>query len=439
MRDDMSSIHSYVLFCVMSLLLCFSNAPAARSETRPSDLWKQMLRDLPELRSGDALVKAKVIEASAARGMLLPRITARLEFSRSQGKGPGETSSRDYLESNQLNLEQPILNLGMMDQIKISSLDAEIEQSSHDLKKEQLRLELFKSYFDLVRVDEILSILQRELGELDALESQGQQTIDAGIRRAEDINPYRLQIANFRIRKLQLESYREQSREEIYLLTGQGDLQLAKRNQDYAPEIPRFGQGVQLSMEKIQRLNLQRQKLAKSAAESNFYPTVNLLGSYAHRSVDSLGNEARRRQESYIAIGVNIPVFSGLTDFHYLQAGAQRTLAAQDELQAVENYIATKRSSSEGRLSKSLERYQASQQLLRTAESHLSDSRTKQAEGLLSFDSMIAPRLQALEFKIANLDALYAYFGLYLEAMFIEGRMDEQSLIDFERSVLALQ
>ncbi|RYD79843.1 MAG: TolC family protein, partial [Sphingobacteriales bacterium] len=320
-------------------------------------------------------------------------------------------------------------------------IDTEIAKKAREIVRENVRREILLRYWEILRYEESIALLAKEMnGPLQQLEIQARQAIAAGIRTSADLSANLLQIANLKLTILRYQAELDESLEQLGLLVGSRIESIRPRDQNMQdPGLKVILKGKQRTLE-VENLRLEAETVGVDIAASGFWPSLSLSANF-QSSIDSfqgqLSNlQSRRRGISY-GLNLNVPLFSGLSDFHARQAAQSRRLAAEVRRDAHSAELDIRRSSAARRVELAYMRHLEALSLTKQSLDLQATVLRRQEAGLGSFDYVIGPRVQALELSLSSIGTFYDYLSIVTAEYSDSGSLDETVIDGIEKAVLS--
>ncbi len=423
-----------------------------------SEIYEQALQNDPQLRADRAAFMAGQESKNIGRAALLPNISAVGEFtdseyddSSSRVFGPqtfrqqGDVDSET--ENYSLSLQQPLFDLSAWFAFQQGVQLSQQAAAEFSAAQQAMILRVASAYFDILRAEENL---QTAIAEERAIQRQLEQTrerFEVGLLPITDVHEAQASFDNASVNTLEARGTLDIAFEALSVLTGQNYQQLAGLVGNFPVKNPEPGareEWVEFALQN--NFTLKAAEYAREAAADNarakkseHLPTVTGSLSYYNNHADSdfdgvidgsaLDVPAGSDQDGHTAsLRLNVPLFSGgLTS-------AQRRQAAQQHIQAQENYIAVQRNTVQQARSQHLNvvtdsaRVRARSQAITSAESALEATQAGYDVGTRNIVDVLIAQRSLFQAKRNYHNARYDYIASLLKLREVAGQLSPDDI-----------
>ncbi len=336
-----------------------------------SEIYDQAVDNDPRLRAARASYLAGKESKNIGRSALLPRITASGQYTEIDSDGTSSTvfnlanpipsgqagDTENRIKSYSLNLAQPIFDLSAWFQFKQGAALSNQAQARFGYDQQDLIIRVATAYFDVLRASENLATAMAEEQAIKRQLEQTKQRFDVGLVPITDVHEAQATYDNAVVNTLESRGALNIVFEALEVLTGQSHQQLAGLLGSFPVENPQPAardEWVQFALNnnyllKAAEYAAEAAQENASAKKSGHLPTLTGSLSYAHSDSDSefdgsnLSGDAivipslRDEDTRTVAVTLSMPIFTGGL------ISAERRQASQQQIQAQENLVATRR------------------------------------------------------------------------------------------------
>lgn len=232
----------------------------------------------------------------------------------------GGGNLRDYrTDSYSLNITQPILRLGLFDELDKASENLNKYNVNQRSSQKDLIVNSTRLYFSLINLKNriVSSEIKKSMSELQL--SNARLLFQNGLITNIELNKYK---SNYRLAKIELQELENEFvsvKQDVYLLTGKEiieisnfDIKIDLRIKEY--DIETILSRAMSEYETI-KMALHDVSIAKNDLSSNksgYFPTVDIVASYDYTDTSSGSYRGASTQEiSEISLVFNLPIFEG--------------------------------------------------------------------------------------------------------------------------------
>jgi len=327
-------------------LLAF--APLGASANSLLDIYELALKNDAQIRADRASYEAGKEYAAIARAGLLPQVNARYEYTDNKGDykevpagiRDGETNSKTKDWS--ITLNQPLFDLSAWyDYRKGQKLSAQSE-ALFGADQQSLIVRVATAYFNVLRsVDQLETAIAEQNAFAHQLD-QVKQRFDVGLVAITDVHEAQAAYDSAVAATLEARGSLSISYEALEVLTGKPEDQIAPLSDRFPVVNPTPADRAEwVNFALKNNYNLKAAKFNAEAADNNadsaragFLPKVTATLGRTKRNVNGDFENTPLENEntgSYVSVGVNIPIFSGLRTSSVARQAVSLGLQAQEE------------------------------------------------------------------------------------------------------------
>ncbi len=406
----------------------------------PSELWELATLRNPSILEADARVSEANSNAQGSNSVFLPEASFNGSAARNDSRLGADRTQYDS-SGYSIDFSQSVLSRRDWTIRKQIQVGAEISRKEREVVRAAIRRDILLRYWSVLRYEESIDLINSSLNShLDQLELQAKQAVAAGVRTSSDLSVNLLQIANLRLEVLRYQAELYENLEKLELLVGTPIKAVRPRlrgNQD--PGLKSIPEGSKPSLE-VETLRLESEAIGVEIASSGFWPKLDLRASY-QSSMDLVQREpsnlkTQRRASSY-GLTLNVPIFSGLSDFRIRQAAQFRLLAAEVRRNARTAELDLRKQSASRRVGLAYKRLQQGLSLVNNSLYLQAQVLKRQEAGVGSFDYVISPRVQVVELSLSCIATFYDYLSIVTAEYSDAGSLDTEIIEGFEKDILS--
>ncbi len=285
------------------------------------DVYKRALNNDNRIKITDADYFIAKEQYDQSLSTVFPEInlTAQTEENKIDRYIGGGSIRDNRSDSYSLNISQPVLRLGLFDELEKASSNVEKYSENRSSAKKDLIIETTRVYFSLIDLMNGISSLKikKTMSELQL--SNALLLYKKGALTDIELNKFK---NNFRVSKIdlqQLENEFSSAKQDVFLLTGKEIIDIHNLNTEINFPIVEYNLSSVLSKalaeDEIIKMALHDVNIAKNDLSSNragHYPTIDLLATYDYLDTSSGSYRgASTREGSTVSLVLNLPIFQG--------------------------------------------------------------------------------------------------------------------------------
>lgn len=232
----------------------------------------------------------------------------------------GGGSLKDYrTDSYSLNITQPILRLGLFDELDKASENISKYRENKKSSHKDLIIKSTKLYFSLINLKNNIEASKIKKSMLELQLSNAQLLFENGSITNIKLNKYR---NDFRVAKIELQELENEfvsAKQDVYLLTGKEIMEISNLDTAINLSTSKYDMTEILSRAMLEyetvKMALHDVSIAKNSLSSNkseYFPTVDIVASFDYSDTSSGSYRGAATQEtSEISLVFNLPIFEG--------------------------------------------------------------------------------------------------------------------------------
>ena len=326
-------MHWKTLFIVLSLSLqlsAISMTTMAQTVESLYDIYQAASKNDPIIRAAQAQLRSQKEVANAARGLLLPQISARYSITDTKSQASLSTSIASNSDFRQegwsIAATQTLFNLGTWYNFKSSKKLSRRAEAEFQKNQQELVYRTIDAYLQVLRAYENLSSAMAEEAAIAQQLDQTQQRYDVGLVAITDVHESRAAYDLAKVGRLTQEGALSIAYEGLTLLTNQDHSRIAQISEKLPilqPEPANKHAWVILAKKHSPELksNLEGVKASEyhyRAAKSQHWPILTArISKNNFKGSGSIGGtvvpSGGKNEQEVISLNLQIPIFSGGT------------------------------------------------------------------------------------------------------------------------------
>ncbi len=327
--------------CLLGLGLALQSAWAADL----MEIYDLARNNDPALRAAEAARRAAIEAKPQARALLLPNVGLRGDVSREmydpRNPQPGEVKTFSTNQNYTLSVNQPVYRWDRI--VQLRQADSQVAQAEAEYRaaEQALMVRAAERYFGVLAAIEDLRFAQAERDAIARQKEQAEQRFDVGLIAITDVLEaragYDLAVSSVVFAENQLESAKDALREVIGELPGKLQ-QLTQALELLPPDPASMDAWVQRAKEHNLQIIATRAAVEAARREierrrAGHHPTLDLNASYTYRDLNFGGIYPLERDDSSIALQLNIPIYQGGLVSSQTRQAAERYMEAKERLE----------------------------------------------------------------------------------------------------------
>jgi outer membrane protein TolC len=366
------------------------------------------------------LAKAKLQEAAAGKGAafgsFLPQISASGTYYRMTPNkfGDIELGSADNYTLRGT-AQQTLLTWGkLINAYRIAGLSFNIEQEAFRQAQAQTKVQATEGFYGALLAQKMAELMRESYGQLKRHVDQVQALYDNGLARKLDLMRAKVGLTNMQVQLSQIENGSKLALASLLTTLGlkpetpialSGDLEFSPWSVDYR-------QALDLAWAKRPEL-LQLRKTAQIAdLATRIALTSNLPTAFAQFNYDyknPLGFKDTWGSDWNLTVGLTMPIFTGLTNWHKLKQAKAQQRQARIGVAMLEDGVRLEVQALVNTLNQEIENIKNQKENVDVAEEALKIAETSYKNGLITNLEYLDTQLALLQSRVSYLNSLANY------------------------------
>ncbi len=319
MRDKFEPTKRLVSLCLICLSVLGSHSHAQQSipGSTLEEFFSAAINFSPELRIAAENLNISTARKNAARGQLLPQVSAGANVSDNRLNQLGQSQTFDG-QRYYLGLTQTLFNWRQFATRKQTKFQENQAEEEYYYQLASILTDVADRYFDILQVEDALESIVSEEEALSNQRDQVQSLFDRQMAQITDLYQVQASLAAVQAEQLQLEAELAINQERLSSISGLAVAPLNKLAAD--AQIPPLPEPQEYYVLKAQESNhlVQAQKYALRAAEEGiaerrgaYMPEISLIAQRQDADVGFDNLPMNRRDNTYIGLNFSIPIYAG--------------------------------------------------------------------------------------------------------------------------------
>ncbi|AUH49638.1 type I secretion system [Chromobacterium sp. ATCC 53434] len=385
------------------------------------------------------------------RSQLLPQISATGNYTYNNPLQPSQavdaygnvvTNSAYQTHGYNLNLQQPLFDVGKYTGYKKGKLGTELADTTFDAAEQQLILDISQAYFDVLRAQDTLAATRASKKTYQNLLLQAKTAFEVGTATITDTNEAQAGYDGAVAQEISDANNLELAQHNLQRLTGLDPAGIQTVREQLPLEAPKpagLDAWVDMALQNSLKIKSARQNLDLAhqtviEKKGNHLPTVTLNTGYADTVSNQFGGYPHTRG-SNIGVTVNVPLFSGGGISSQVREAVAQEEAAREQLESSRRQVREDVRKAFLGVTNGAALVRAQQQLLVSAKSKVESTRLGKEVGIRTSIDLLQAE-QAYYSTLTTLaNAKYSYLTARLSLAQSAGQLEPQVLGDVNQLI----